>query len=93
MEKCLRILVASLEYPPSSIGGYGIMCAQVCEWLHQKGHNLLVLTTIPLEIHTAQKQAMQEGPVPVRRILQSYWLIVYVFHQEMQKPYLLLFRS
>jgi glycosyltransferase involved in cell wall biosynthesis len=73
MEKLLRILVISLEYPPSSIGGYGIMCAQVCEWLHQKGHDLLVLTTIPLEIHAAQKQVMQEGSVPVRRILQSYW--------------------
>jgi glycogen synthase len=44
MEQGLRILVVSLEYPPPSLGGYEIMCAQVCEWLEQRGHTLFVLT-------------------------------------------------
>lgn len=73
MEKRLRILIVSLEYPPSSIGGYGVMCAQVCEWLHQRGHDLLVLTTIPLEVHAAQKRIFREGSIPVRRTLRCYW--------------------
>ncbi|HLZ58074.1 MAG TPA: glycosyltransferase family 4 protein [Ktedonosporobacter sp.] len=69
----MRILIVSLEYPPSSIGGYGVMCAQVCEWLRQQGHDLLILTTIPLEAHTEQGRVEREGSIPVRRVLHSYW--------------------
>ena len=74
MEKRLRVLTVTLEYPPPSFGGYEVMCAQVCTWLKQHGHEVLVLTTLPQEpgIVSAAPDA-EEGAVPVRRILRSYW--------------------
>ncbi len=30
MKRSLHVLTISLEYPPCSIGGYEVMCAQVC---------------------------------------------------------------
>ena len=47
MEKPLRILIVTLDYPPPVLGGYGVMCAQVCTWLKQHGHEVLVLTALP----------------------------------------------
>lgn len=73
MEKRLRVLVVTLAYPPSSIGGYGILCAQTCEWLHSRGHELFVLTAMPLAVHSEEKRIVQPGPIPVRRTLRSYW--------------------
>ena len=73
MKKHLRILVVSLKYPPSAIGGYSVMCAQVCEWLHQQGHDLFVLTSVPIEADAAQEVDLREGSIPVRRVLRSYW--------------------
>jgi len=49
LEKRLRLLSITLDYPPPVLGGYGVMCAQVCTWLKQRGHEVLVLTTLPLE--------------------------------------------
>jgi glycogen synthase len=74
MEKQLRLLTVTLEYPPPSFGGYEVMCAQVCTWLKQCGHEVLVLTTLPQEpgiIEAASDE--DEGTIPVRRILRSYW--------------------
>jgi hypothetical protein len=72
--KRLRVLNITLDYPPPVLGGYGVMCAQVCTWLKQRGHEVLVLTTLPLEsgIVSAGPDA-EEGAVPVRRTLRSYW--------------------
>src|SRR2546425_84598 len=74
LEKPLRLLIITLDYPPPVLGGYGVMCSQVCAWLKQRGHEVLVLTTLPLEpgIVSAAPDA-EEGAVPVRRILRSYW--------------------
>jgi glycosyltransferase involved in cell wall biosynthesis len=74
MEKQLRVLTVTLDYPPPLSGGYGVMCAQVCSWLKSRGHEVLVLTAIPLEpgIVSTGSDA-EEGAVPVRRILRSYW--------------------
>ncbi len=72
MEKCLRILTVTLEYPPPSFGGYEVMCAQVCTWLKQRGHEVLVLTALPQEPGIIEA-ASDEGTIPVRRILRSYW--------------------
>ncbi len=33
MEKHLRVLTVTLDYPPPVLGGYGVMCSQVCAWL------------------------------------------------------------
>ena len=73
MKRSLRVLAISLEYPPCSIGGYEVMCAQVCEWLHQRGHDVQVLTSVPLAIPPMGEDAWQAGSIPVRRTLWSYW--------------------
>jgi len=74
MEKQLRLLTVTLDYPPPLSGGYEVMCAQVCEWLKRRGHEVLVLTTLPQEpgIDSADFD-VEEGTVPVRRTLRSYW--------------------
>src|SRR2546421_10343465 len=72
MEKRLRVLTVTLEYPPPSFGGYEVMCDQVCTWLKQRGHEVLVLTTLPQEPGIIEV-ASDEGTIPVRRILRSYW--------------------
>lgn len=41
----MRILVISNLYPPEVLGGYEILCAQVCEELSRRGHVVTVLTT------------------------------------------------
>jgi glycogen synthase len=74
MEKQLRLLTVTLEYPPPSFGGYEVMCAQVCTWLKQRGHEVQVLTALPRgpgNIEAASDE--DEGAVPVRRVLHSYW--------------------
>lgn len=63
----MRLLVISNFYPPHSIGGYELVCAQVVDWLASRGHTLLVLTQRGLpSAHSAS--------VTVRREL--YWLPV-----------------
>ncbi len=50
------------------------MCAQVCTWLKQRGHEVLVLTRLPLEREIVSADPdVEEGAVPVRRALCSYW--------------------
>ena len=62
MKLSLRVLVISLEYPPCSIGGYEVMCAQVCQWLEQRGHDVQVsdldrqMERIQTSIGVASKQ-------------------------------------
>src|SRR5260370_33796950 len=60
--------------PPPVLGGYGVMCSQVCGLLKQRGHEVLVLTTLAQEpgIFSADSDE-DEGAVPVRHILRSYW--------------------
>src|SRR5258708_3432373 len=72
MEKKLCLITAPLEHPPPSFGGYEVMCAQVCTWLKQRGHEVLVLTALPAELGTISADE-DEDIVPVRRILRSYW--------------------
>ena len=74
MEQQLRLLIVTLDYPPPLFGGYEVMCAQVCTWLKQRGHEVLVLSRLPLEQETVSAGPdAEEGTVPVRRILRSYW--------------------
>ena len=73
MKPSLRVLAISLEYPPCPIGGYGVMCAQVCEWLHRGGHDVQVLTSVPLAASPIGEGVWREGHIPVRRTLHSYW--------------------
>jgi hypothetical protein len=74
MEKYLRVLNVTLDYPPPVLGGYGVMCAQVCTWLKQRGHEVLVLTTLPPELGIISADFDEDdGPVTMRRTLRSYW--------------------
>ncbi len=74
VEKRLRLLIVTLDYPPPVLGGYGVMCSQVCTWLKPRGHEVLVLTRLPQEQETVSAGPdAEEGAVPVRRILRSYW--------------------
>jgi glycosyltransferase involved in cell wall biosynthesis len=74
MEKPLRILIVTLDYPPPVLGGYEVMCAQVCTWLKRRGHEVLVLTRLPQELGVVSAGPDEdEGAVSVRRILRSYW--------------------
>ncbi|PIQ24151.1 hypothetical protein COW36_10715 [bacterium (Candidatus Blackallbacteria) CG17_big_fil_post_rev_8_21_14_2_50_48_46] len=41
----MRILVISNYYPPLSVGGYEIACAQTVDWLRARGHEVRVLTS------------------------------------------------
>ncbi len=41
----LRILVLSNLFPPNVLGGYEILCGQVCAELERRGHRVTVLTT------------------------------------------------
>jgi glycosyltransferase involved in cell wall biosynthesis len=68
VKRQIRILIVSLDYPPPVRGGYGVWCNQVCTWLKQRGHDVLVLTTTTQEI-----QHFTDGDIPVRRILRCYW--------------------
>ncbi len=74
MEKQLRVLTVTLDYPPPLSGGYGVMCVQVCAWLKSRGHEVLVLTALPAERGIAEATSGEdEGIIPVRRTLRSYW--------------------
>lgn len=41
----MRILIVSNLFPPSILGGYEILCAQVCDRLQRRGHEVYVLST------------------------------------------------
>lgn len=56
------MLVVTNLYPPTVIGGYEISCAQAVDELRRRGHEVLVLTSVPGEVVT--------GPEHVRRVLR-----------------------
>jgi glycosyltransferase involved in cell wall biosynthesis len=68
MERRFRILIVSLDYPPPVQGGYGVWCHQICSWLKQRGHDILVLTVAP-----QRTEHLTEEDIPVQRLLQCYW--------------------
>ncbi|MBP7127258.1 glycosyltransferase family 4 protein [Myxococcota bacterium] len=41
----MRVLVVSNLYPPHYLGGYELLCGQVCEGLRARGHEVTVLTS------------------------------------------------
>jgi hypothetical protein len=43
----VKILVVSNLFPPDVLGGYEILCAQVCRALRARGHEVRVLTSAP----------------------------------------------
>ena len=64
----LRILVVTLDYPPPSTGGYGVMAADVCDELVRRGHDVTVLTGAD----DVARESAAHGP-RVLRVLRTYY--------------------
>lgn len=43
----MRILVISNLYPPNTVGGYEMQCSSAVDELRRRGHEVLVLTSVP----------------------------------------------
>lgn len=50
----MKILVISNLFPPSTLGGYEILCGQVVTRLHRQGHDMTVVTTKDYESSTIE---------------------------------------
>ncbi len=64
----MRILVVSSLYPPQALGGYERSCADVMTRLHDRGHEVSVLTT-----DTRLPGVDDEVQPHVHRTLRWYW--------------------
>ncbi|MGE3726012.1 MAG: glycosyltransferase family 4 protein [Candidatus Sericytochromatia bacterium] len=71
----MRILVLTNYYPPYSVGGYEIACETTVNWLRQRGHQVLVLTS----------QGPNETPREEEHILRRYERIDYLSGGYRQK--------
>lgn len=67
----MNILIVSNLYPPHVLGGYEILCGQVCDALAGRGHTLSVLTTDHGLTPGAEKRG-KVGDVEVDRSLSLY---------------------
>ena len=81
----LKILIVNNLYPPHYIGGYGLRCSQVAEYLHGAGHEVRVLTSsIRLELEgngSSNPTTENDSTMPVER-----WLHYYTWDWEMTGP-------
>ena len=64
----MRILVLSNLFPPHILGGYEILCSQVCSELRRLGHTVRVLTSD----HGVETGALMADAADVSRILPLY---------------------
>ena len=64
----MKILVISNLFPPHILGGYEILCGQVCDALTRRGHDVTVLTSD----HGTDGGAPREDSLGVRRALKLY---------------------
>jgi glycosyltransferase involved in cell wall biosynthesis len=46
----MKILVVSNLYPPNTVGGYEIQCSQAVAELRARGHDVVVLTSVPRRV-------------------------------------------
>ncbi|HEX6506348.1 MAG TPA: glycosyltransferase family 4 protein [Chloroflexota bacterium] len=58
----MKILVISNLYPPEIVGGYEIQCSQAVAELRRRGHDVVVLTSIP-------RRPVGQSPSHVLRLL------------------------
>lgn len=65
----MRILVISNLFPPEVLGGYEILCAQVCDELRRLGHAVHVLTTGSA---TPASRETSNAGLEIRRELDLY---------------------
>ena len=64
----MKILFLSNLFPPHYLGGYEILCQQVCEELRKRGHDSLVLTST----HGVKEATTGETTSDIHRILKLY---------------------
>lgn len=64
----MKIAIISNLYPPHYLGGYEILCAQVCKELHKRGHKIVVLTSI----HGIDQPCVDQQEFAIHRKLQLY---------------------
>jgi glycosyltransferase involved in cell wall biosynthesis len=56
----MKVLVLSNLYPPETIGGYEIQCSEAVGDLRQRGHDVVVLTSVPRRpIEDRQQQVLR----------------------------------
>ncbi|MDK2972921.1 MAG: glycogen synthase [Candidatus Sumerlaeota bacterium] len=67
----MRLLVLSNLYPPYYLGGYEILCAQVCRHLAERGHEVRVQASNHGLDEEASEDSTVDG-VPVLRNLRLY---------------------
>jgi glycogen synthase len=65
----MRLLVISNLFPPEVLGGYEILCAQICQGLAARGHQVLVLTT--KGANTEKKCRLSENLTVIRNLRLS----------------------
>ncbi|MFN7716121.1 MAG: glycosyltransferase family 4 protein [Pseudanabaenaceae cyanobacterium] len=69
----LRILIISNLFPPQVVGGYERAIADYARRLHERGHEILVLTADVRDLPTAYDDSKSDPkPFPVRRCLQLF---------------------
>ncbi|HEU5082096.1 MAG TPA: glycosyltransferase family 4 protein [Acidimicrobiales bacterium] len=66
----MRVLALSNLYPPHALGGYEWSAHDVLRRLHERGHDVEVLTT---ETRLPEVADGEVAPFPVHRILGWYW--------------------
>ncbi len=64
----MKVLFISNLYPPHVLGGYEIICEQVCDALRKRGHEVVVLTTD----HGIDGFATPDDPAYIHRPLRLY---------------------
>ncbi|BBM86908.1 glycosyltransferase family 4 protein [Candidatus Uabimicrobium amorphum] len=64
----MKIAIISNLYPPYYLGGYEILCAQVCKELHNRGHKIVVLTSQ----HGVEKACVESQEFMIHRQLELY---------------------
>lgn len=65
----MRILVISNLYPPHYVGGYELRCRDITEALHQRGHQVSVLTS---DHHVASAKEDAKAEYPIQRTLKLH---------------------
>jgi glycosyltransferase involved in cell wall biosynthesis len=64
----MKVLFISNLYPPNYLGGYEILCQQVCKDLERRGHNSVILTST----HGVKEATTGETSPNIHRILELF---------------------
>ena len=71
----MRIAVLSNTYPPHTLGGYELLCAEHVAWLRSRGHHVVVVTsTYGVEARARESRSEQGAAAEtVVRTLDFHW--------------------